>query len=74
MKVFIAIKFDKREVGTCIDLTESIASVLILRGLVSETEPIANVETIDEVIAPIKETEPIANVETKQRKKRVKNN
>ncbi len=34
MKVFIAKQFDKREVGTCIDLPESTANILLDKGIV----------------------------------------
>ena len=69
MKCYIAIKFDKRDVGTCANISESIASVLISRGLVSETEHIATVENTEDVKTEIViKTEPIATVENKKNK------
>ena len=45
MKVYIAIKFDKREVGTCIDIPESTANRLIEKGIVTVELKSKKVET-----------------------------
>jgi len=44
MKVFILIKFDKRNVGEETDISESIANVLLERGIVGLENPEINIE------------------------------
>lgn len=56
---FIAKKFDKREVGCEINLSESIAENLLGRGVISEN-PI--IESAEEVIEEIQETEKVNEI------------
>ena len=60
MKVFITKQFDNRKVGTCIDLHDSTAGILIKKGIVSETAPMAVEET-----PAVEETQAVETVKPK---------